>query len=125
MTLQEYFASCGPCDYVTNDCCAFPGGWVWDQTGIDPVSEWRGKYSSEAEAMDLVAHHGGVPQIMDRGLKRAGMKRTSTPKDGDVGCIVVGGVAVGSIMKDGMWWVLGLTGKCPVKQPRVLRAWTF
>ncbi|WP_298958361.1 hypothetical protein [uncultured Roseibium sp.] len=123
--LDDYFAQAAPCDYVRNDCCAFPGGWVWAQTGIDPVAEWRGRYQSESEALAFVEDCGGVPQIMDKGLKRAGMKRTRAPREGDVGCVAIDGVAVGAIMKSGLWWVLGPQGKFPVRSARLLRAWTF
>ncbi len=75
--------------------------------------------------MVFVKACGGVPSIMDKGLKTAGMKRTSTPQNGDVGCVVVEGQAVGAIMKDGYWWVLGTQGKFPIPNARLLRAWTF
>ncbi|OKL45004.1 DUF6950 family protein [Pseudovibrio exalbescens] len=114
------------------DCCRFAADWVVWNGGPDPAAEWRGRYSSEAEALVFVAAAGGVHRILDKGMGAAGLASTRVPCDGDVGCVrtavVVEGhtqrLPVGAIHFGGVWWTLTEVGILPLPaQTRAIAAW--
>ena len=125
MTLEEYFATCRRCQYGIKDCCLFPADWILARTGFDPAADVRGRYNSEATALKFILAGGGIFRLIDRHCRAAGLKRTTDPVDGDIGCVKVDGVAVGSIMKNGLWWVMAPAGKFPVRDAKLMMAWTF
>lgn len=40
------------------DCCTFAFDWVLKMTGVDPMADYRGQYSSEAEALQRLRDTG-------------------------------------------------------------------
>jgi hypothetical protein len=125
MTLDEYFASVTRFAYGEMDCCLWPAGWVQAQTGQDPAAIYRGRYDDEAGAKAFAEEAGGVHRVIDRCARAAGMRRTWTPRNGDVGCVAVNGQLVGAIMKNGSWWVVNGAGKFPAPNARLVIAWCF
>ena len=43
-----------PFAWGTNDCCLFPADAIQAFTGVDLAADFRGKYSTEAEALALI-----------------------------------------------------------------------
>lgn len=41
------------------DCCTFAFNWVQECIGVDPMAEYRGRYTSRAEAMQMLREMGG------------------------------------------------------------------
>ena len=42
------------------DCCLYAANWVRLLTGIDPMEDYRGRYSSKDEAFDMLAEKEGT-----------------------------------------------------------------
>lgn len=67
-----------------NDCLMYPADLVLRLTGVDPAVKWRGKYSTEAEAKELLKIHGGVDGIITEGLGFRGDRNVKTGGRGDI-----------------------------------------
>jgi hypothetical protein len=89
MTLGDYLAAAArrPWEWGGWDCCIFPGDWAVTWGLGDPVAEWRGSYSSHAEAEALIYDAGGLVALWDRGLASIGVARVEGVRPGDVGVI--------------------------------------
>lgn len=42
------------------DCAHYAGDWVQILTGVDPIADLRGTYSTEAGAVEILAAEGGL-----------------------------------------------------------------
>ena len=110
------------------DCCAFPAAWVMANGLPDPMAAWRGVYSTDVEAEDIVAEHGGLVGIFGAGLESAGLvavDRESQP--GDIGVITVQGEEAGAIFTGRRWAFVadrGL-GFVTLTPESVARVWGF
>lgn len=51
-----------------NDCLLLAADGVLAITGSDPAAQWRRKYASKEEAVELLKAHGGVRGIITEGL---------------------------------------------------------
>lgn len=51
-------ARSGTFEWGTHDCILWCAGWVRKITGSDPAQDWRGKYSSEDEAVAVLTSMG-------------------------------------------------------------------
>ena len=125
MTLQDYFDSITPFEYGVMDCCLFPSNWILSQTGNDPAKGLRFGPISEDFAEGIIADNGGLLRLFEKRFTSAGLRRTKTPQNGDVACIRYQKTAYGSVMKDGLWWVVAKSGKFPILQAKLIRAWSF
>lgn len=100
--------------YGDHDCCTFPGDWVRLCGHPDPVHEWRGLYSTEAEAQALIADAGGLAELWTRGMARTICQMTESPAEGDIGVIKVlgesGPVENGGIFTGKRWAFLSPNG---------------
>ena len=93
--------------------------------GVDPIAYCRG-YRGKAEAEALLAGWGGLPRVMGRAARRAGLPLTRNPQAGDVAALVLGGLIVGGIRTERGWVVRlddGLASLPPARV-RVLAAWS-
>ncbi|HTN12513.1 MAG TPA: hypothetical protein VL154_16205 [Acetobacteraceae bacterium] len=54
-----------PFVWGTHDCCLFAADAVLATTGADPAAEWRGRYDSEAEALELLGARGLEGTVAD------------------------------------------------------------
>lgn len=83
------------------DCQLFPCGWA-EQVGWTGAGRpWRGFYSSEAEARDLLLSRGGAVLAWTDllGAPRMG----SAPRRGDIGLLEMDGWHLGMICTGSMW----------------------
>lgn len=90
----------------TWDCCAFPAAWAMACGLADPMAEYRGAYSTEAEAEDIVARAGGLAGIFGAGLEGVGAVRLEAGEEaqaGDVGIIALLGEEAGAIYTGRRW----------------------
>ena len=106
------------------DCQLFPAAWVLRITGLDPASEWRGRYSTALGRERILRREGGPLPVMTRGAESVGLQRTNEPKRGDVGLIRVDGRHFGAICLGERWAVVDAKRGLAVTKPdAVLRAW--
>ncbi len=91
----------------THDCCTYPGDWAMTWGLGDPVAEWRGTYRSDAQAIRLITHAGGLLNLWERGLTSIGVPRVHDPRPGDVGVVLAmtenGVEPVGAICTGDKW----------------------
>lgn len=60
-----------PFAWGVNDCAMFCADWIHTATGVDPAAEFRGTYSSEAEADAVLARFlGSIEYVVGGILKR-------------------------------------------------------
>jgi hypothetical protein len=116
MTLTEYLdhAASVPWGWgSTMDCIIFPSDWVKVARGLDPAERYRGRYSTADEAQALIRAEGGYVPMVRYEMDRLGLEETFSPKDGDVGVIMVDVQhyqhelpvcgAIGAIRCGGLW----------------------
>src|SRR5690606_7770473 len=85
------------------DCCALPAAWSLHLGTADPMAGYRGAYSSEAEAEDIIARAGGLVPLFTAGLESVGWQRVGAPAMGDIGIIGLLGEEAGAVYTGGRW----------------------
>ncbi|GAB6125035.1 DUF6950 family protein [Humidesulfovibrio idahonensis] len=120
-----------PFDWGTADCCLFVGDCILAMTGIDPASEFRGRYMTARGAQRCLRRYcgGGVealaekiaaeyrmPEILPKMAQRGDAVLLRTPECPPEGKSV--GICVGVLMA-----AQGPQGLTMVPVERVLRAW--
>lgn len=68
-----------------HDCMLFAADWAQSRMGRDPAAAWRGRYRTEEEAVELVAHAGGLAALMGQALEAVGWRKADTARAGDIG----------------------------------------
>jgi hypothetical protein len=107
------------------DCLTLVADWVLLRTGADPIAHCRG-YRAKAEADALLAGWGGLPRVMGRAARRAGLALTRNPLPGDIAAVALGSVALGAI-RTSRGWIMRLDdglASVPRERVRVLAAWS-
>ncbi len=61
-----------PFAWGSHDCCTFAGGAVQAMTGVDPMAEFRGRYSSPRGSVRALRKHGAgdLASTMDAKFER-------------------------------------------------------
>lgn len=92
LLLSDYLSRAGRKAFVWGDldCFLFVADWVERMTGIDPAGEYRGAYDDQRQARNVIKRNGGVMQLADALLARAGCKVTDAPSCGDVALVRAG-----------------------------------
>lgn len=55
---------CRPFEWGVTDCCTVASDVVLAVTGVDPMSDFRGRYRSERNALKLLARSGGIEALL-------------------------------------------------------------
>jgi hypothetical protein len=66
------------------DCGVFMADWVCAVTGIDPIADVRGSYTTERQFLRILRREGGFEQSCARRLAAVGYVETSRPGAGDI-----------------------------------------
>lgn len=53
-----------PFEWGTHDCCLMAADMIYAITADDPAASFRGTYSTEAEAAELIASHGSLKKLV-------------------------------------------------------------
>lgn len=89
------------------DCCTHPGDWALTWGRGDPLAEWRGTYRSDAQAVRLITHAGGLSKLWERGLASIGIAPVHALRAGDVGVVMAATAAgvepVGALFSGDRW----------------------
>lgn len=93
VTLADYLAAAARKRFACGgeiDCWLFGFDWVREQTGIDPLHEFRGRYANAREQRRFIAARGGTRAFTDRLLFPLGYRCTEEPWPGDVALVWCG-----------------------------------
>ncbi|MBO9631174.1 MAG: hypothetical protein J7516_17355 [Shinella sp.] len=110
------------------DCTTWCATYARLLTGDDPASDFRGTYTTETGAKELIARHGGLVLLAGPRLERAGWKRVQNPENGDLAVIhAVAGFSdrepymteISAIRFGPLWSALGLAGPVGLAPGRV------
>lgn len=114
-------------DYGTNDCLLFSADAVLAITGIDVAAPYRGTYSSETEALALVAEHGDLPGFISHVLQLTPHNNPRQARRGDVVCVdILGTVAAGVVDETGQRCaILTELGIKRVKASAITHVWGY
>src|SRR5687768_5647317 len=79
----------GDTGFEGDDCTLFAANWAKAVCGEDPGVGMRGAYSTEREAIRIVARAGGFAAFIDQQLRPLGWIRTAAePREGDIGVVM-------------------------------------
>src|SRR5690348_9661187 len=84
----------GGISYGTSDCLLAVANYASLVTGKDVGAPWRGTYTTQAEALDIVRAAGGSVPLLGGALQRAGLRPVSEAARGDCLVIAVQGTGV-------------------------------
>lgn len=96
-------------NYGTNDCLLFAADAIQAMTGTDVAADYRGTYSTEAEALALVAEHGDLPGFISHVLNLEPGDNYRLAGRGDVVCVDVLGTLAAGVMDESCHRVAILT----------------
>lgn len=87
--LSDYLRHAAAIPFVwgTHDCVLFGADWIAMQTGTDPAAEYRGRYTSSAEAAKIIGRAGGLLAVISAAMDAGGFSVTDDPRPGDVGLV--------------------------------------
>lgn len=85
------------------DCCTYPAAWSMALETADPMADWRGEYSTEAEAELILGRAGGLAGIFGAGLEGVGWQPVTEARVGDIGIIALLGHEAGAIYTGRRW----------------------
>jgi len=93
------------------DCCTLPGDWTIARGFADPMARWRGAYSTEEEAAEIITDAGGLLHLFECGYETIGIPhRIGETLPGDIGLLDIGGMEAGSIFTGQRWAFVGERG---------------
>jgi len=108
------------------DCAAFPCDWAQANGFPDPMAAWRGRYSTEGEALDLIAEAGGLAELFAEGMEGAGLAPVDGEfRPGDIGVVQLLGEQAGAVYTGERWALVADRGLAfaTVGRKHIVRAW--
>lgn len=114
-----------PWEWGVSDCSTFPADWILDQTGRDPMAEWRGLYGCEFEVYRLIAEAGGLVNLFSRGIDPI-WPRAKEVSEGAVGVVSLNGedgvrIDLGAIHTGKRWAIRSPRGLAMITEPLAVR----
>lgn len=122
MTLDEFLAgeAAKPFAWALNDCTMMCDRWVRLKRDVSPVAAGPIVYSDKESALVILPR---LPLIMNAGMRRAGLVKTTSPQRGDVGLVIVGGRIGPAIHTGGHWITRHEDGFFTAPLANVWKAW--
>jgi hypothetical protein len=89
-SLSDYLAAIGRRRWQPGvlDCGVFMADWVRAITGLDPIADVRGSYSTEKQFMRIVRREGGFEAAVARRLAAVGFHATAVATAGDIAVVL-------------------------------------
>lgn len=113
-----------PFRWGVNDCATFIADWMLIVTGRDGAAALRDRYHSPPTA-DVLHGPLGLARTVDRCARGIGLRRTRTPRHGDVAVIEGAGEVVCAIRTDRGWLIKLDRGLMRIERARLVMAWRF
>jgi len=89
-------------EWGRTDCLMVLADWFVVQRGWDPVAEWRGTYSTEAECLRILEREGGIVSLVEK-IVHGICPRTNSPQAGDIAIVrtpkMTGAICVSESMR--------------------------
>jgi len=108
------------------DCCTFPAAWAIANGYPDFMADWRGRYETEAQALDLIAEAGGLADLFSAVLDEAGLTRVVGDfEPGDIGVVQLLGEQAGAVYTGKRWALVADRGMAfaSIASEHIVRAW--
>jgi hypothetical protein len=105
------------------DCIMSVASWVERVRGVDYAADLRGTYHDEAGCIAVLKAGGGLPVIVARRMRAAGIGRTADPRPGDIAVVRAFGVHIGAIRIGGQWIIKGSKGVYGLRDLQSAAAW--
>lgn len=90
------------------------------------MAAWRGAYSSEPQALDMIADGGGLADLFSRGMAAAGVPEAQgQPAAGDIGVIQLLGEQAGAVYTGKRWALVADRGMAfaSIADRHIVRLW--
>lgn len=110
-----------PFAWGSNDCILFAADAVLACTGVDLAADMRGRYATEADALALLAQHGGPVALAVARLGRVVPVDLAQP--GDIGVASIAHQHRLAVCGGGHFLAPGPAGLVSIPHAQVLRAW--
>lgn len=110
------------------DCAMFAANWAFRITGVDPVSEYRGRYKTELGCARILKREGGLLALTARAALASGFYTTDEPSTGAIGVcalLTARGEAEATAIRLGDAWAFLSTSGVTVAPARHLAVWGF
>lgn len=109
------------------DCCLVVADWIAERIGADPAGDLRGAYADEQGAARAIEAEGGLVALFQERLSRIGLKRTDSPRPGDVAVVAIGPsrALFGSIAGASGWAIKSRRGLVVSRAVHPVACWTF
>lgn len=122
MTLQKFIQTemGKPFRLGTNDCAHFIARWVQMNTGKDPLMPFNGL---PADMADSLIKAGKLTSSVARGCRFIGLKRTPSPKPGDIGVIRRPSAIQCALLGKTGWIFFSESGMGLMKNAPIIAAW--
>lgn len=90
------------------------------------MAEWRGRYATETQALDLIAEAGGLADLFVRGMAAANIpEATGDFQSGDIGVVQLLGEQAGAVYTGKRWALVADRGMAfaSIDRQYIVRAW--
>lgn len=90
------------------------------------MADWRGRYRTEAQALDLIADGGGLVDLFLLGMAAAGVPEAhGQPAAGDIGVIQLLGEQAGAVYTGKRWALVADRGMAfaSIADRHIVRLW--
>lgn len=73
-------------------CCRIADDWVLAATGKSALATYGRDYVTDSDVEEWLAEPGGMAVAVNRVMRAAGFSKTKSPRAGDVGLVLYGGL---------------------------------
>lgn len=123
--LIEFLRAAAGRPFSFDACGRLTAAWVEQRLGIDPGSDWWGRYTTPLGLARLVKRRGGMVAHFDACLTAIGLIRIPNPKRGDIAIVEALEGPKGVILMGGGLCASVLPGRIQCRSLPILAAWSI
>lgn len=127
MTISEFVAAeaARPFAWGVTDCASTADRWVQLVRCFSPMERYGRHHQNRDEAHAWLAETGGLAVPFNRVMRAAGFRRTSEPKTGDLGLVILDGRLCIAIHAETFWFSRHEDGLVGAPLENVWKAWAI
>ncbi len=116
-------AMAAPFAYGKSDCCTTANNWIAREAGVSPLAIAGYDFQNKSQAECAMSANGGIAKATIRAMRRAGLRRTKSPRAGDIGVVEMLGRVCVAIFDGKVWFARDECGAIADARARVVAAW--